>query len=80
MFPIAAKGRCCGIILGRIDVYPAESDKTILEQLDASMAGADDDGTFNEESDGSASEVGYYDMGDGDDEELMREVLQKVSR
>ena len=61
-------------------MYPAESDKEILEQLDASMAGIDDDGTFDEGSDGSASELGYYDMGDVDDEELMREVLQKVSR
>ena len=70
----------CGIFLGRIQAYPAESDQEILEQLDAGMAGEDDDSTFIDESDGSASEAGYYEMGDGDNEELLRTVLQKVSR
>ena len=61
-------------------MWSAESDKHILEQLDASMAEADADVEYDEASDGSASEDGYYDIGDGDDEDLMKEVLQKVSR
>ena len=47
-----------------------------MEQLDASMAEADEDQT----SDGSASEAGYYDMNDYEDDEFLKEVLQKVSR
>lgn len=59
----------------------AESDLLILEQLDASMAEAHEDGDYDNASDGTASDVvGFYDMGDGDNEELMREVLQKTSR
>lgn len=61
-------------------VWSAESDKQILEQLDASMAEAGEGADSDEGSDGSASEGGYYDIGDGDDEDLMREVLHKVSR
>ena len=56
----------------------AESDKQILEELEASMAEAEED--CDEASDGSASEDGYYDINDGDDEDLMKEVLQKTSR
>ena len=59
----------------------AESDAQILDQVDASMAemaaDEEDDGAF----DGSASEAGFFDMGEDDDDvQRMREVLQKVSR
>ena len=44
------------------------------------MADDDEDEESHEYSDGSALEDGFYDIGDGDDENLMREVLHKVSR
>ncbi len=47
-----------------------------MEQLDASMAEADED----QPSDCSISEAGYYDMNVFEDDELLQEVLQKVSR
>ncbi len=61
-------------------MWSAESDKQILDQLDASMAEGDEDADCDEASDGSGSEDGYYDINDGDDEDLMKEVLQKTSR
>ncbi len=61
-------------------MWSAESDKQILEQLEASMAEADEDADCDVASDGSASEDGYYDINDGDDEDLMKEVLSKTSR
>lgn len=53
----------------------------ILDQIDASIAEVVADEENDGASDGSASEVGFFDMGEDDDDvQLMREVLQKVSR
>ena len=48
----------------------------ILDQMDASMAEISDEENGGS-SDGNASEAGFF---DDDDVQLMREVLQKVSR
>ena len=59
----------------------AESDVQILDEMDASMAEIAADEENDGASDGSGSEAGFFDMGDDkDDVQLMREVLQKVSR
>ena len=76
------------INLGMLTSHPsicfvacAESDVQILDEMDASMAEIAADEENDGASDGSASEAGFFDMGeDGDDVQLMREVLQKVSR
>ena len=53
----------------------------ILDEMDASMAEIAADEENDGASDGSGSEAGFFDMGDDkDDVQLMREVLQKVSR